>query len=293
MPLSETERITHERLRRHVEVLADQIGGRALKLPGSMGRAATYIEKQLETYGYAVSRQAYAVGGEMAENIEASLPGTGGLGGIVVVGAHYDTADGVPGANDNGSGVAAALELARRFAAQPQARSIRWAFFANEENPYFGTSGMGSYAYAKRCRERNEDVVAMLSLETIGYYSDEPGSQAYPAGLAALYSDRGNFLGFVTGVTSAPLLRRVVKTFRSATTLPAEGAAAPSSIPGVSWSDHWAFWQFGYPALMVTDTAFYRYPHYHTREDTPDKLDYERMARAVTGLAAVVQDLAN
>lgn len=131
----------------------------------------------------------------------------------------------------------------------------------------------------------------MISLETIGYYSDEPGSQQYPVGFHPGYPNRGDFLGFVSDVGSAPLLRRVVRSFRQNTTLPSEGSAAPAAVPGVGWSDHWSFWQFGYRALMVTDTAPYRYPHYHTARDTADKLDYGRMARAITGLSAVVRNL--
>jgi Zn-dependent M28 family amino/carboxypeptidase len=152
---------------------------------------------------------------------------------------------------------------------------------------------MGSYAYAQRCSQRGENVEAMISLETIGYYSDQIGSQQYPLGLQLGYPDRGDFLAFVSNVRSAPLLRAVVKSFRQSTALPAEGSAAPASIPGIGWSDHWSFWQFGYRALMVTDTAPYRYPYYHSSEDTPDKLDYDRMARALSGLTAVVRNLAS
>jgi len=187
----------------------------------------------------------------------------------------------------------AVLELAARFANSPQRDSIRWVLFANEEPPWFQGSGMGSYVYAKDCRSRNDDVRAMLSLETIGYYSTEPGSQKYPTGFHPGYPDTGDFLGFVSDVRSAPLLRKVTGAFRRATSLPSQGAAAPAGIPGVGWSDHWSFWQFGYRAVMVTDTAPYRYPWYHTPQDTPEKLDYVSMAQAITGLDAVVRDLAN
>ncbi len=288
--LTARERATEHRLRRHVEMLAGTIGGRASRT--SLERTATYIEEQLRTHGYTPQRQSYEYQGETFHNIEAELRGAGDPDEIVVIGAHYDTAGGLPGANDNGSGVAATLELAELLRDATPRTTVRWLFFANEEPPYFQGPGMGSYQYAKRCRERNEAISAMISLETIGYYSEEPGSQKYPAGFHPGYPDRGDYLGFVSDVKSAPLLRRVVKAFRSGTSLPSQGSAAPGGIPGVGWSDHWAFWQFGYRALMVTDTAPYRYPYYHTREDTPDKLDYSRMARAITGLLAVVQDLA-
>lgn len=292
-PLTSDEVQTRAHLREHVQMLAQTIGGRNAVRYGNLCKAADYIEQQLRAFGYAPTRQTYEIDAQTFTNIEAELSGHGKADAVLVVGAHYDTAAGLPGANDNASGVAAALELARQFASKPQSRRIRWVFFANEEPPYFQTPGMGSYVYAKRCHERKEEVAAMLSLETIGYYSEEPGSQTYPVGFHPGYPHRGNFLGFVADLRSALLLQRVLKVFRRGTSLPAQGAAAPSSIPGVGWSDQWSFWQFGYRALMVTDTAPYRYPYYHTAEDTPDKLDYHRMARAVTGLAAVVHELAS
>lgn len=235
----------------------------------------------------------FTVGSETFANIEAEIPGVQHPEKILVVGAHYDTAGNLPGANDNGSGVAATLELAHSFAGSKPGRTIRWLFFANEEPPFFQTQAMGSYVYAKRCRERNENIAAMLSLETIGFYTDQPGSQTYPVGFHPGYPDRGNFLGFVADFQSVLLLRRALKTFRAATPLPAEGAAAPRSVPGIGWSDHWSFWEFGYRGLMLTDTAPFRYPYYHSAEDTPEKLDYARLADAVQGIAAVVHDLSD
>jgi hypothetical protein len=287
-PLTPQEQESSGVLRRHVQTLAGEIGGRSLHRPGSLEETASYIEHQLRSYGYAPVRHTFGAHGREFHNVEAR-----GASGRVVIGAHYDTAGGLPGANDNGSGVAATLELARSVASQPAAAQLRFVFFVNEEPPYFQTEAMGSYAYARRCRAEGDAIDAMVSLETIGYYSDEPGSQSYPIGFHPGYPDRGNFLGFVSDPKSAPLLRRFVKAFRSATPLPAEGSAAPASIPGVGWSDHWSFWQFGYRALMVTDTAPYRYPYYHTAEDTPEKLDYDRLARALTGLRAAILALAD
>lgn len=152
---------------------------------------------------------------------------------------------------------------------------------------------MGSYVYARRCRERSENVLAMLSLETMGYYSDEPGSQKYPPVFGALYPSEGNFIGVVGNVRSRQLVRQVVRIFRSHTDFPCEGAALPGSITGVGWSDHWSFWQERYPAVMITDTAPFRYPYYHHPQDTPDKVDFEKMARVVDGLEHVVERLAN
>jgi Zn-dependent M28 family amino/carboxypeptidase len=291
-PLTRAEIEMRDRVRNTVQVLAGDIGGRDAARRENLQKAAGYIEAQLRSFGYVSVRQTYAAAGERFDNIEAELKGNKDVERIVVIGAHYDTAGGLPGANDNASGVAATLELARHFVREPQARSIRWVFFVNEEPPYFQTPAMGSYVYAKRCHERKEKITAMLSLETIGYYSDAPGTQTYPIGFHPGYPDRGDFLGFVANFRSAPLLRRALNGFRAATSLPAAGAAVPAAIPGIGWSDHWSFWQFGYRALMLTDTAPYRYPYYHSAEDTPEKLDYDRLARAATGLVGTVRELA-
>jgi Zn-dependent M28 family amino/carboxypeptidase len=291
LPLTAPEVEIRDRVRNLVHVLAGDIGGRDAVRKENLQKAADYIDGQLRSFGYGPLLQTYAFAGQSFDNIDAELRGKEEGERIVLIGAHYDTAGGLPGANDNASGVAATLELARQFAHEPQARSVRWVFFVNEEPPYFQTPAMGSYVYAKRCRERKEKITAMLSLETIGYYADEPGTQSYPIGFHPGYPDRGNFLGFVANFRSAPLLRRALKSFRSATSLPAAGAAAPAAIPGIGWSDHWSFWQFGYSALMLTDTAPYRYPYYHSAEDTSEKLDYERLARAVKGVAAIIREL--
>jgi hypothetical protein len=292
-PLSRTEISVRDHLLRHIEMLASKVGGRSANRYSNLQAAADYIERELESLGYGTARQTYEYGGQRFDNIEVERTGRDRPREIVVIGAHYDTAGGLPGANDNGSGVAATLELARLHAQQTSSRTLRFVLFANEEPPFFQGDGMGSIVYAKRCRDRDENITAMLSLETIGYYSDEPESQRYPVGFHPGFPTEGNYLGFVSDIKSAPLLRRVVKHFRAATSLPSQGAAAPSSIPGVGWSDHWSFWQYGYRGVMVTDTAPYRYPYYHTAQDTPDKLDYDRMARAITGLSSVVENLAN
>ena len=277
-------------LQKHVETLATSIGGR-LATTG-LEAAAKYVEGQLSSYGYRPQRQTFTAAGHTYANIEAETAGGGrDSERILAIGAHYDTAGNLPGANDNASGVAATLELARQFAGSKPRTKIRWLFFTNEEPPFFQTPAMGSYVYAKRCRDRKEDIAAMLSLETIGYYTDKPGSQTYPIGIHPGYPDRGNFLGFVGDFKSALLLRTALKVFRASVSLPAQGLAAPASVPGVSWSDHWSFWQFGYKALMLTDTAPFRYPYYHTAQDTPEKLDYPRFTDAVRGVARVVEQL--
>ena len=211
---------------------------------------------------------------------------------ILLIGAHYDSVFGSPGANDNGSGVAAMLALARRFAGKPAQHTLRFVAFVNEEPPYFLTGQMGSFVYAGRCKARGDRISAMISLETIGYFSDAPHSQTYPApGLGVFYPSVGNFIGFVSNVPSRNLLRRAIALFRKHAKIPSEGAALPAFIPGVSWSDQWSFWQHGYPGIMITDTAPFRYPHYHSATDTPDKLDYDRFALVVSGMEKVIEEL--
>lgn len=292
-PPSAEEREIEARLARHVAVLAGEIGERHVWRHAALEAAADHIAQTLRQLGYAVSEQAYVAEGKTVRNIEAELPGRRLPGEIVLIGAHYDSVPGSPGANDNASGVAALLEIARLLAGRPQARSVRFVAFTNEEPPFFYSAQMGSRVYARRARERNEDIVAMLALETLGYYDDAPGSQHYPIPLYRLrYPDSGDFVAFVGNLSSRALVRRSLASFRRDTRFPAEGVAAPGWMGGVHWSDHAAFWHEGYPALMVTDTALFRYPHYHGASDTPDKLDYARLARVTAGLARVTADLA-
>jgi hypothetical protein len=291
---------TAERLEADVVLLAATIGHRNVGSITRLHQAEHWLLEQLGGLDYEVTRQEYAVTlpqyhvhNAPCANVIAERGGSDLADEIVVIGAHYDSVIGSPGANDNASGVAAMLELARRLAEFQPRRTLRFVAFVNEEPPFFQTERMGSWVYAKACHQRNENIVGMISLETIGYYSDEPGSQQYPAPFSRFYPDRGDFIGFVSNIRSRALLREVVATFREHAELPSEGAALFGGIAGVGWSDHWAFWQEGYPGLMVTDTAPFRYPHYHMPSDTPDKLDYERMARVVDGMEHVVRALAH
>jgi Zn-dependent M28 family amino/carboxypeptidase len=280
------------RLRAHVDALAGTIGERHIWQYSSLLQAAEYIAAELRTSGYEPVRQSYEIARLPVSNIEASLRGTTRAAEIVVLGAHYDAVAGCPGANDNATGVAALLELARRFAPHAHARTIRFVAFVNEEPPFFRTPRMGSVVYANAARARGDRVTAMLALETMGYYSDDRGSQRYPAGVERFYPDVGNFIGLVSNVRSARLLMNARRAFRQRTSFPVQAAAVPAAIPGVGWSDHWSFWQAGYQAMMVTDTAPFRYPWYHTAEDTPDKISAGKLADVVDGLEHVVTVLA-
>jgi len=281
-----------ERLRQHVVTLAGEIGERNVWRYDELGAAAEYIEQELRGLDCELSRQDYEAESRTVSNVEAERPGASRPEEIVVVGAHYDTVPMCPGANDNASGVAAVIETARLLAGRRLSRTVRFVGFVNEEPPFFQTPGMGSRVYAARSRQRGERIAAMLSLETVGCYSNQPGSQRYPFPFGLAYPNTGNFIGFVGNVGSTRLLRRALKSFRKHSEFPAEGVAAPGWMMGIGWSDQWSFWKEGYQALMVTDTALFRYDQYHTLEDTPDRLCYEPMARVVAGCANVVADLA-
>ncbi len=286
-PLEAKEIALRTALQRHVETIASTEHN-ALT-PALYEQAAAYIEQSLARAGYPVRSQPFVWGGGVVRNLEVVIAGA--KRDAIVIGAHYDSVDGSPGANDNGSGVAAALELALAFNGWRPRHTIRIAFFANEEPPYFHSEAMGSKVYADQLAGAGEPVRAMFSLETIGYYSDRPGSQHYPFPLGLFYPGRGNFLAFVANLPSRALLHATIGAFRETARFPSEGIAAPAIIPGVDWSDQWSFWRHGVPALMLTDTAPYRYPHYHQESDTPDKLDYDRLARVVASLERMFRAL--
>jgi len=290
--LSTREGEHREALERHVQHLAGTLGERNANKPDALRAAAEYIEAELSKSGYEVARQPVPTHEQSFDNLEVSIEGGASKKEIVVIGAHYDSAEGAPGANDNGTGVAALLVLADAFAQKKPARTLRFVAFTNEEPPHFKSERMGSLVYARRCHERAESVVAMLSLETMGYYSDTEGTQKYPAPLSLVYPSQGDFIAVVGDISSRDLVHTVVESFRRNASFPSQGGALPGSLPGISWSDHWAFWEQGYPGVMLTDTAPFRYHDYHEATDTPDKVDYERLARVVSGLEPVIAELA-
>lgn len=291
-PLSAEEHLIHDNLKRHVGMLAERIGERNVWRPEALTAAAQYIRNTLTDLGYEVGVQSFESGGLTVQNLEVELPGVDAPEEIIVLGAHYDSVAGTPGANDNASGVAALLEIARLLADKNHARTLRLVAFANEEPPFFYSEEMGSRVYARRSRQRGEQIKAMLALETIGYYTDQPASQQYPFLFSFFYPDTGNFIGFVGNLSSRRLVQRTLGIFRTSTEFPSEGLAAPGWMMGIHWSDHWSFWKAGYPAIMITDTALFRYPHYHAATDTPEKLDYPNLARVTMGLVMVAAELA-
>jgi hypothetical protein len=286
------ERELAARLREHVMAIA--VAPHNVRNFAALEAAAQYIEGELQTIGYSVDRQEYSTDGRNVRNIEAiRSPRVHADAATLVVGAHYDSYGDAPGANDNATGTAAIIELARLLKEwQPERTRLRFVLFVNEEPPYFRTPDMGSWRYAERLSDAGERVLGMIALETIGAFSDAPDSQRYPWPFGLIFPSTANFVAFVGLPGARGFLHDVVRSFRGNLAFPTIGGVAPDLIPGVGWSDHWAFHQFGFPAIMITDTAPYRYPHYHLRSDTPDKVDYDRLARIIHGLERVVRDIA-
>jgi Zn-dependent M28 family amino/carboxypeptidase len=285
------ESVLAARLRTHVTAVASSEHNTAT--PARLEAGAAYIEGVLGGLGYTVGRQAYRAGGQAVRNIEVTVGHPAPGAHLFIVGAHYDSAPGAPGANDNGSGTAALLELARllKDTHVPAGTELRLVFFVNEEPPWFRGEDMGSMRHARRLHDSGRRVAGALILETIGWYSQAPHSQQLPAGLEGRYPDTGNFIAFVATTASAGLLKDALAAFQAASTFPAYGLAAPGNVTGVTLSDHASYEHYGYPAIMITDTAFMRYPYYHTAQDTPDKVDYDSVARVVVGLAAAIRTL--
>ena len=291
--LSPADQILKENLSRHINMLAETIGERNAWQYDNALRAARYIEEQFQYYGVSTRSIEYEASGKRFRNIEAELRGTGDGASVVVIGAHYDSLVGTVGANDNASGVAALLELARLCSTKAYRQSVRFVAFANEEPPYFKSPKMGSLVYAQRIRDDGDHVTGMLALETLGFYTDEPLTQQFPLPLLRLfYPQEGNFIAFVGNLRSSGLLRESVSAFRANTAFPSEGIVAPGWLVGVDWSDHWSFWNIDVPAIMATDTALFRYPYYHTDRDTPDKINMAALARVTAGLQGVIEEMA-
>jgi Zn-dependent M28 family amino/carboxypeptidase len=285
--LSEAQRALSERLRGHVELLANEYPDRNFTNAVQFQAAEAYLSEQLESFGYSVTFEEvpHAKG---ARNVVAERAGKTLPDEIIVVGAHYDSATPTPGADDNASGTAGVVELARHFAELSPERTLRFVLFVNEEPPFFRTEYMGSHIHASSARDRGDNIVLMLSLEMLGFFSNAPDSQSYHSGLKYFYPDQGNFIAFVSSLDYRDELRRSIAVFRDQARFPSEGLAAPAGLSGVDFSDHMPFWNAGYPALMVTDTAFLRNHHYHKPTDTPDTLDYDSFARVVDGLVPVI-----
>jgi Zn-dependent M28 family amino/carboxypeptidase len=279
------------RLKEYVTTLSGELSPRDAGHPDNLDRVAFFIQEKFGEYSNHVEEQPFSADYFTVRNISALFgPETGER---IVIGAHYDVAGPYPGADDNASGVAGLLELARLLAEEELSLQVELVSYPLEEPPYFYTRNMGSFVHANTLKEKGVKVRAMLALEMIGYFKDEPGSQTYPLFLLRpFYPSKGNFIAVVGKLFQRKIVRTVRKAMRDATPLPVESINAPRLLPGIALSDHLNYWWAGFQAAMITDTAFYRNPNYHTALDTPDTLDYERMAQVVDGVKGAIHVLA-
>ncbi len=277
------------RLRGSVEKLCSDFTPRSYRDVRNLDRAADWIADRLRDSGLEVELQEYRIETAMYRNVIARRAGSDPSAGAIVIGAHYDAYGDMPGADDNASGVAVLLELARTLPDVQHRRTHYLVAFSTEEPPYFGTDDMGSYVFARQLRRRGVDVALMVALVLVGFYSDEPGSQRFPsAAFRLLYPGRGNFIAVIGDLKAGPGIERAKRGMRAGGKLPVHSLRAPMSTGFVHLSDHWSFRRLGFSGVLVTDTAFMRYPHYHQPEDTPEKLDYERMAELVKSLHGIL-----
>jgi Zn-dependent M28 family amino/carboxypeptidase len=284
-----------ERLRTHVDRLAGLIGPRHLGKPVALEAAATYIERELQALGATVERQWYETQGQKTRNLIVERLGTKRPNQIVILGAHYDTVSITPGADDNASAVAVLLETARLLSRTSFRRTVRFVAFTCEEPPHFNIGTMGSQVYARACRERNDQILGMLCLEMVGYFATADGSQALPPTIPKrlrwLFPRRGDFLAAVGNLRSWRLAWAFRRGFKRAVRFPLFSMVFPEAVHEIRLSDNSSFWDQGYPALMLTDTSFLRNPHYHQPTDTPETLDYDRMAQVTLGVAGALRRL--
>lgn len=285
--------ILRENLSRHVFKLSQEIGERNYVNYENLNEALSYIKEELTNYGYKVSLHQYQVWNKSYFNVSAIKRGFFADKRIIVV-AHYDSAVTSPGADDNASGVAGVLELARLFASKKTLRSIEFVFFTNEEPPFLFSKDMGSRRWVEEILGKKENVIAVICLEMIGYFKDEYGTQGAPPGIGCFYSRRGNFIMVVSNLRSYKLAKEVTRILRIQSELIVRKFVAPTLLfPAIALSDHSSFWKAGIPAVMITDTAFYRNPNYHKSSDLPQTLDYNKMAQLIKGLYFVLNHLAS
>jgi Zn-dependent M28 family amino/carboxypeptidase len=289
---SKTVRDLQSRLRDIVKVISYDIGTRSYLEMINLNKTEEYIEAEIAKNSCPVQKQSFTADGQTYHNIFTEIKGSRKPDEVFVIGAHYDTVPDTPGADDNASGIAAIIELSRLLRESPASYTVCLAAFCLEEPPFFRSELMGSYQFAQELKQHNTNIKGMVSLEMIGYFSSKEGSQYYPLPFFRfVYPKTGNYAAFVGNIRSRPLTRRFEQVFKKVSSLPVESLNAVSLIPGVDFSDHLSFWRFNYPAFMITDTAFYRNPHYHSPGDTYDTLDYEKMAELVLGIFNTVKSM--
>lgn len=283
--------VSPEKLRTHAEKLSQDYFPRSFTFPHNLDKAANYIKQEFEKAGGKTSEQTFDVKGTTYRNVIARFGAE--TKERIVIGAHYDSAGALPAADDNASGVAGLIELAYLLGKTELNTQVELVAFTLEEPPFFGSEQMGSFVHAASLKKESVPVRLMISLEMIGYFSDEPNSQKFPVSiLGLLYPTRGNFIVVVSGLNNGLTVRSIKSAMSDASDLPVYSINAPAFIPGIDFSDHKNYWHFGYNAVMITDTAFYRNFNYHTGKDTAEKLDYNRMSKVVKGVHTIVIEAA-
>ncbi len=280
-------------LKRHIKIIANDIGERHVHKHLALHKAANYISQQWTMMGYEVKRQPFTTNGVICENLEITRQGTDKPGDIVLVCAHYDSAKDCPGANGNASGIAAMLEIARFFSHTQPRCSIRFVALANEAPPFYGTEKSGSWTYAHRASHNNDKIVSAIILDSLGYYNNASNSQLYPALMGALYPSRGNFLAMASNLGSMASMAKFAKYFKKHSRFRVETMVGQNFIPWVKWSDSSPFWLNGYHAFMISDTAQYRYPFYNSGRDTAEKVDYQCLTFITDGLSRAFEEYTN
>lgn len=275
------ERIT-ENLYKHVEYLSVKVGERHLWKENSISKAADYIDSEFQNSGYSVQRQTYSCYGKRVSNLIVDKPGSEDR--VAIIGAHYDTVPGTPGADDNASAVAGLLELARLHKRSSNRKRLIFVAFVNEEPPFFGSHNMGSMVYAKHLKDQRLLVDVMISLEMIGYFRHEP-IQQYPLPcMRFFYPKTADFIGVVGNFHSSKYVSFLKRGIRKHSAIDVRSLTAPEYLGGINLSDNSSFWRYGYRAVMVTDTSFFRNKHYHQETDTIDTLDFQAMTEVIKGL---------
>ncbi len=287
--LNETEKDLRDYMRTVVNQMSDKIGIRNYQYYDNLEKAKKYISNEFEQLGYVVKYQSYSIGGQRFDNIIASRS-TSFDSKPLIIGAHYDSCFN-PGADDNGSGIAGILGLAKLFSNTPVVKKLIFVAFVNEEPPFFHTQSMGSRVYNRELKAKEIDIEGAIILEMIGYYSESLFSQKYLPLLGPFYPNKGNFIGVVGDFNSAYLVKNLKREFRKNTAFPIRTIVAPGSIPGINFSDNWSFWQEGFPAVMITGTAYLRNPHYHKQSDLSDTLNYDYMTVVLYSLKNSIETL--
>lgn len=288
IPLERQKNVDLGKIRKELEsdvyYMSVELGPRNAFSYKRLQKCAEWIKKRWESQGYTVKSHTFFIQGKDYTNLEIEILGRKAPSEIVVVSAQYDTLPDSPGANNNASGVAVLLQLSKLLKNYTPDRTLRLVNFVNEEDPFFGTEWMGSFKYAERAYQQHEDIKVMLSIDAIGFYKNEPGSQKWPFPFSFFYPDRGNFLAFIGNFVSRKYMIQATMGFKKGSSFPIEAGVVPKWTKGASWSDHYSFWKFGYPGIMVTDTGGFRSPFHTTKEDTMEKLNFEAMSRIVIGI---------